>query len=398
MKKLILTAEFVLVCFLLTGCHRPAKLEEVKKPINYDKPLPPGQSALVKITNPADIPDFNFACYVLLDLKQAVQRSMDYLSKPSSENFYPRGPITHQMAVDSLKEFYSLLDSGLRGPELSAAIRQKFDFYTSVGCDNRGTVLFTGYYTPIFDGSMKKTERFRYPLYKQPPNLVKDNKGRILGYKSADGRMTPYPPRKGLQKSGLLKGLELVWLSDPFEVYIAHVQGSAEIRLPDGTLMGIGYTANNGYKYKSLSKEMFSRGKLAGKTMSLSAMIDYFKAHPEEVASYTAMNPRFVFFRQETGRPRGSINEEVTAYRTIATDKDIFPPGCLGFVSTRIADDKDGLITDRPFTSFVLDQDTGGAIRAAGRCDIYMGTGDTAGTLAGRTYQPGRLYYLFLRQ
>jgi len=48
-------------------------------------------------------------------------------------------------------------------------------------------------------------------------------------------------------------------------------------------------------------------------------------------------------------------------------------------------------------TGFALDQDTGGAIRAAGRCDIYLGVGDDAGKLAGQTYQEGRLYYLFLK-
>jgi len=44
-----------------------------------------------------------------------------------------------------------------------------------------------------------------------------------------------------------------------------------------------------------------------------------------------------------------------------------------------------------------LDQDAGGAIRAPGRCDVYMGQGETAGKLAGQTYQEGRLYYLFLK-
>jgi membrane-bound lytic murein transglycosylase A len=51
---------------------------------------------------------------------------------------------------------------------------------------------------------------------------------------------------------------------------------------------------------------------------------------------------------------------------------------------------------DKP-VGFALDQDTGGAIRAAGRCDVYMGVGDAAGELAGKTYREGRLYYLFVK-
>ncbi|MCD4830587.1 MAG: MltA domain-containing protein [Anaerohalosphaeraceae bacterium] len=397
MKKLILIAEFLLICILITGCQRPTKFEEIEIPVDYDKPLPPGESALRLITNPHDIPDFTFACYNLGDLKEATAKSINYLKKPSSKQFYPRGPVSHDMAVESLEAFAKLLNSRLRGKNLSAAITEKFDVYTSVGCDNRGTVLFTGYYTPIFDGSMTETEKFKYPLYKQPPDLIKGDKGKILGQKSANGRMRPYPTRAQLQNSNALDGLELIWMACPFEVYITHVQGSAKIRLLDGELVGLGYAASNGREYKSLSKKMLAQGKFDDGKMSLSAMIDYFKVRPDRVNTYIAMNPRFVFFRTQSGDPRGSINEEVTAYRSIATDKTIFPPGGLTFISTRIPYEKNGGIIDRPYTAFALDQDTGGAIRAAGRCDIYMGQGDKAGTLAGRTYQEGRLYYLLLK-
>jgi membrane-bound lytic murein transglycosylase A len=132
--------------------------------------------------------------------------------------------------------------------------------------------------------------------------------------------------------------------------------------------------------------------------MNLSAMIAYFKQHPDEVASYTALNPRFVFFIEEKGNPRGSLNEEVTPLRSIATDKSIFPPASLTFISTRLPYEKDGVMADRPYTGFGFDQDTGGAIRAPGRCDIYIGIGEAAGKRAGGVYQEGKLYYLFVKQ
>jgi membrane-bound lytic murein transglycosylase A len=109
------------------------------------------------------------------------------------------------------------------------------------------------------------------------------------------------------------------------------------------------------------------------------------------------MNPRFVFFKKEEGEPRGSLNEPVTPMRTIATDKSIFPRGSLVYISTVLPQFKNGQVVLQPYSGFALDQDTGGAIRAPGRCDIYMGQGDTAGELAGRTYQEGKLYYLFLK-
>ncbi|MCX5637653.1 MAG: MltA domain-containing protein, partial [Planctomycetota bacterium] len=197
--------------------------------------------------------------------------------------------------------------------------------------------------------------------------------------------------------SGMLKGKELVWMSDPFEAYIAHVQGSAKIRLPDGKLATVGYAANNGQEYHSINQELLNDGRISPDQMSLSAMIDYFKQYKDQVETYVRRNPRFVFFRKEEGPPHGSLNEPVTPMRTIATDKSIFPRGCLAFISTTLPRDVGGAVVRQPYSSFALDQDTGGAIRAPGRCDVYMGVGDTAGKLAGQTYQEGRLYYLFLK-
>jgi membrane-bound lytic murein transglycosylase A len=110
------------------------------------------------------------------------------------------------------------------------------------------------------------------------------------------------------------------------------------------------------------------------------------------------LNPRFIFFGKQEGDARGSLNEPVTPMRTIATDKSIFPRGCLTFISTTLPRDEAGNVVLRPYSGFMLDQDTGGAIRAPGRCDVYIGVGDTAGKLAGQTYQEGKLYYLFLKQ
>ncbi|MDD5063479.1 MAG: MltA domain-containing protein [Phycisphaerae bacterium] len=396
MKTKVLLYLLLSAAIVITGCKAPMKKEAVKPP--YNKPLLPGQPALRKITNPSEIPDFTLACFNVEGLKPAAERSLNYLGKPSSQGFFPVGDISHQIAVDSLKEFSALLGSGVKGSDLNAAIRDKFDVYMSVGCDDNGTVLFTGYYTPIFEGSFTPGDRFKYPLYKQPENLVKDANGTVLGRREADGSITPYPPRAVIEDAMLLRGRELIWLTDPFEAYIAHIQGSAKIRLPDGNLVTVGYVAHNGHEYKSMSQAMVRDGKISSSQLSLAAIIKYFKEHPDEVSYYTRLNPRFVFFSKQEGDPRGSLNEPVTPMRTIATDKSIFPRGSLTFISTTLPREEGGSVVMRPFTGFMLDQDTGGAIRAPGRCDVYMGIGDTAGKLAGQTYQEGKLYYLFLKQ
>jgi membrane-bound lytic murein transglycosylase A len=388
---------------LLIGCHRaPILMENIPKAPqpqlkDYSKPLPPGELALRKITDPADIPDFTGACSDLSDLKAAVNNSLNYLQKPSSQQFFPYGDISHAQVVASLKAFSNLIDAGYRGEQCNAFIRERFDVYTSVGCDDRGTVLFTGYYTPEFEGAKTRGGRYQYPLYSQPEDLVKDANGNTLGRRTPDG-IVPYPSRSEIERSGMLKGKEIMWLADPFEVYLVHVQGSVKIRQPDGSLVGLGYAANNGQEYKSVAQLMIQDDKIPKDQMSLATMIAYFKAHPEEVAKYVDQNPRYVFFRSEDGQPRGSINEPVTALRSIATDKAVYPRACLAFLATALPQENGSKLTQAQYSGFALDQDTGGAIRAPGRCDVYMGQGETAGKLAGQTYREGRLYYLFIKR
>ena len=378
----------VALCGLaLAGCKKPERLEPME--LNYEAQLPPGELALRRITDYRQIPDFTPACADLAGLREAITNSLNYLSKPSSRKHFPYGTITHEQAVASLKAMATLVDARPTPQALNDHLRRDFDVYISVGCDYKGTVLFTGYYTPIFEGSPVRTEKFKYPLYNPPAGLVKNPDGTPT---------TPMPDRRTIETRNLYAGQELVWLADPFEVYVAHIQGSAKLRMPDGQLMTVGYTANNGHEYRSVRAELVKDGKI-GKRDGLPAMIRYFKAHPDEVASYTARNPRFIFFAVvDDGRPRGCLNEPVTTRRSIATDKTIFPPACLAFVSARMPKQlASGTVDDAPFSTFALDQDAGGAIRAAGRCDLYLGVGAEAGELAGRAQNEGRLHYLFLK-
>lgn len=389
--RIIFLGLFAVIAFsVLAGCqkHTSFVFRDYPKPQkDYYRQLPPGEKALRKITDPSQIPDYTLASSDMDRLQEAINNSLNYMAKPSSKTFYPYGDITYEQAVRSLQELKNLVGLRLPPGQMNTILRERFDTYISVGCDDQGTVLFTGYYTPLFVGSSVRTDRFKYPLYKQPADLLKGPDGTILGQRGADGRIRQYPSRKDIQSSNMLAGNELVWLSDPFEVYITHVQGSANIRMPDGQIESVGYAAHNGWEYQGIVQKMIADGKLSDKSINLKSMIDYFKAHPDEVDLYVNQNPRFVFFTAGKGDPRGSLNEPVIPFRTIATDKTIYPRAMFAFVSAGL---------ERP-VGFALDQDTGGAIRAAGRCDVYMGAGDRAGELAGGTYREGKLYYLFIK-
>ena len=383
------------VVMVLPGCPKAA--EVVKPPTDYEKPLPPGQLALRKITDPAEIPDFTPGLQQVSGLRSAISYSVHYLEKPSSGRFFPYGDITRENALASLKAFSQLVADRETGKvtaeQLNQILRERFDVYISVGCDNHGLVRYTGYYTPVIHGSLTPTAVFRYPLYGLPDPHQVTEKGTVAMAGS---------DRKTIEQGNMLAGKELVYLDDPFLVYVVQVQGSAKVILPDRSEVLFGYAGCNGYDYHPIRDALISDGKIEKDKISLKAMIDYFKQHPNEITKYTWQNPRFVFFARNTDPfPHGSLNEPVSALRTIATDKSIFPRACLAFAWTTLPwrESGSGEIVTRDFHTFMLDQDTGGGIRAAGRTDIYMGIDNRgrASDLAGRTVQDGKLYYLFLK-
>ena len=393
------------VVVLCAGCSRitlpepdivipePPRVEK-----DYYRQLPPGAPALRKITDPARMPDFRKAFPDDREpLLAALDLSIGYFSYPSSKKYYPVQDITHERAWNSLKTFRDLIATVRTPGELHERILAGFDVYESVGCDDEGTVLFTGYYTPIFDASRTPTQEYRWPLHSLPPDLVKDDEGKCLGRRLPDGSLVPYYTR-GQIEAGALKGQELVYLKDRFDAYVCTVQGSAQLRLPDGSVFKIGYHGNNGKDYTSVGQLMVSSGLMPREKLSLSGLTNFFSRDPEKMGEYLTRNERYVFFQETDAPPTGSLNVPVTPYRSIATDKSLFPRGCLAMIATAIPSASGaGAITREPFHQFVLDQDTGGAIRAPGRTDIYIGIGDEAGRIAGWTLSEGKLYYLFLK-
>ncbi|HEX9792424.1 MAG TPA: MltA domain-containing protein, partial [Planctomycetota bacterium] len=315
-----------------------------------------------------------------------------------SQDYFPYGPITHEHMRASLVRFEELLESSESADAFRQALVDEFEVWMARGRDNSGEVLFTGYCTPIFPGSLERTERFRHPLYTLPPDLVKGDGGAILGRRTADDAIVPYYTRGELRRNHHLDGTELVWLENAFDVYTAHVQGSAIIDLTSGERMEVGYAGKNGHEYQSIGLKLVEEGKLGKDELSLTRLQQYFRDHPGEEGPALDVNPSFVFFRRTGGGPFGSLGQKVTAERSLATDKSVFPRAGIVYAEVRLPDfNPAGKLVQRPFRFFALDQDTGGAIRSAGRCDVYLGTGDQAVSRAGHVFSVGRMYYLFLR-
>ncbi|MGH7215389.1 MAG: MltA domain-containing protein, partial [Tepidisphaeraceae bacterium] len=206
-----------------------------------------------------------------------------------------------------------------------------------------------------------------------------------------------YTRRQIESPNGPLAGQELVWLKDRWDAYVITVQGSARLRLADqnGKIHEVGYAGQNGYPYTSPGKQMVADGVIPREKLTLRGLRDHFRSDPAAMDKYLALNERYVFFAERPGGPFGSLNVPVTTMATIATDKQVYPRAMPAFLIVPVPSNETGATA--PFRGFMMDQDTGGAIRAAGRTDIYMGVGEAAERVAGQQLHPGELYYIALK-
>lgn len=383
--------------WLMAACAQQ-KVEEAPAGPDYSRQLRPGESALRLITDPMRLPDLSQA-YRNRDvfLLDALDRSKAWFAARSSQQCFPFESITHEQALASLLAFEQLLGSTGDEASFSAEVKRMFNVYESVGYNGEGTVLFTGYYAPIFRGSLTRTTQFQHPLYRRPADLATDPKtGEPLGRRLPDGRVASYYTRAEIEGSNMLAGSEIVWLEDALSAYIVQVNGSAQIRLPDNSRMFIGYAGKTDRPYVGLGKSMLDAGLLTANELSLPAIRRIYRQNPERVKELMNRNECYVFFTEYPPAkwPCGSLGVKVTPETTLATDKKIYPRGGIVLVDTQQVTISAG---KKRFLRFMLDQDTGGAIQAPGRADIYMGEGDSAEILAGGQYAEGRLYYLFLK-
>jgi peptidoglycan lytic transglycosylase A len=237
--------------------------------------------------------------------------------------------------------------------------------------------LFTGYFEPELDGARYPTARFRYPLYKMPPEARQSS---------------PWRTRREILTSGIMnnRGMEIAWVDDPVELFFLQIQGSGRIRLPGGESMRVGYGGSNGQPYKSVGVELVRRGIYEAYQVSAEVIKNWVRRNPEAGRELLLSNPSYVFFREvrrvaANKGPRGAMNRSVTTLRSIAVDPAFTPLGAPVWI------EKDGEVKMR---RLMIAQDTGSAIKGAQRADVFFGTGDNAGKLAGKLRDTGRMMVL----
>lgn len=374
---------FLVFLILFCGCGRPVQ---------------PGLERLDPDSLPTFADDLDRP-----SLKAALQQSLVALQKKKETEGLAFGE--KQVSVgwvrDGLIAFLALLETDA---DLQLALQRDFEVYRVVV-----PVLFTGYYEPLLDGNLVRTERYRYPLYRRPDDLVEVDlsvfspkyAGEKLYGRVVNRKLLPYFSREEIDGQDVLadKGYELVWVDDPVTRFFLHIQGSGQIRLSDGQRVRVGYAGTNGQAYRSIGKWLLDQGKLRSGETSTPAIRRYLYAHPKEQETIFFHNPRYIFFQITpitAEGPQGSLGVPLTPGRSLATDPKIYPPGALGFIRTRrpVADTQ-GRITWKEFSRFVLLQDRGTAITGWGRADLFWGSGDDIE--AGSMAQEGE-FYLVLKK
>jgi membrane-bound lytic murein transglycosylase A len=338
-------------------------------------------------------------------LRTAIEKSLSYFDRIPGERTFPLGAssVSAETLRNSLLEFLKLFDEGRLSPD---SVAQAFDVYCTGYGKTSEQSFVTGYYEPVVEGRIEQEIDFPYPLYGIPPELltielasfaslsfpVERLVGRIKG-----NRVIPFYTRAEIDGERKLErcACQLAWLKDPIDAFFLQVQGSGIVRLSDGRLVRIGYAGSNGRPYTSIGKVLIDRGVMSSEEMTLQTLRTYLKDHPESRDELMWQNESYVFFRWTEDGPMGSLNVPLTAGRSIATDPRYCPRGALAYLETmkpRI--DAAGQLSGwEPLRRWVVNQDTGGAIKGPGRVDLFCGTGEQAEGIAGRLKHPGKLCF-----
>ena len=344
-------------------------------------------------------------------LAYGINQSISYLNRVSSSKEFKFGNDIFDAAhmIQSLEMFLSFIKTKPTYAEMKKYIESNYRVYRSVGSNKSRQVLFTGYYEPTLQGSLQKSEIYRYPIYARPSDLCvidlslfsyKFKGKRIIG-RYEDPEFVPYYDRKEIETKGLSDDITqpLAWVDNKVDLFFLQIQGSGKVFLDNGQIINVHYHISNGHPYRSIGNYLINKGEISQDEMSMQKIKTYLNQHPEEINTVLDYNPSYVFFKLEKDGPYGCLNVKLTPGRSIALDRGIFPSAGLAFIESKIPviDGDEKIHEWAGLSRFVLNQDTGGAIKGPGRGDLFWGNGSYAEIAAGHMKHAGSLYFLVLK-
>lgn len=273
-----------------------------------------------------------------------------------------------------------------------------------------GVGLNTGYFEPELAGARTPSADYAVPLLRRPKELIDVQLGdfvpdlsgqRISG--QVEGRtLIPYLDRAAIDGGALAgRGLEMLWVADPYEAFFLHIQGSGRVRLPDGSIVRVGYDGQNGYEYVGIGRVLRERGLLEPGQSTLEGILAWLRANPVEARDVMHLNRSYIFFRELTGlAPEdgaiGAIGVPLTSGVSVAADPQFIPRGAPIWLTSRVPDPANPQRA-LPLSALMVVQDTGGAIKGPNRLDLFFGAGPAARAQAGAMSQRGATTLLLPR-
>lgn len=269
--------------------------------------------------------------------------------------------------------------------------------------------FFTGYFEPDVSGSLQKTAAHSAPLLALPDDVMTLNPRlrrrfnlpeNLTMARRENGRLVPYHTRADIEDGALgEKARVLVWL-DPIDLFFVHIQGSARIRLENNTALRVGFAGRNGHPYTAIGKILIDQGVFAPKDVTMAALKAWLHANPAEGCALMRKNLSYIFFRieQQNGAgtgPHGAAGVPLTPGRSLAVDAKIWPYGLPIWVDAQLPLQNETALQN--FSHLLIAQDTGAAIVGPARGDIFFGSGDGAGEVAGRIRHAGEFIVLLPR-
>lgn len=398
-----------LLVFWIVGCARgPLKSPE--------QAMRPAREA------PSLTDDLDFASLVA-----GLEANVSFLrANPQAMPEFRFGPrvLKREDYLWSLEHLLKEAKADATGEKFRRVLRENFEAHEVYGQGDWGEVLITSYFEPLLEGSLKPTPKHSQPLYGLPKDMVTIDvdsfvairpalatlkaseqrsearllRGRVIAPAKPfePPRITPYLDRSQIALDNLKDRAPILAWVDPIDAFFLEIQGSGVVNFDNGKSMKVGYAAQNGHPYVPIGKHLLDV--ISKDKMSLQTIEAHLRSVPADQArKLMNLNPSHVFFRELPNAGVTFLGTEVVAGRTIATDHALFPKGTLAFLeysrpffdSSKATEPKEW----RKASRFVIDQDTGGAIRGPHRVDLFWGRGSEAKQAAGVMKKSGRLYY-----
>lgn len=336
-------------------------------------------------------------------LLSAAQSHAELLRNKTSEDDTLIGQENYssELLLESILTLTKKIKENPSADELPQFIVRNYNIYQAGGRKDKKNrqMLVTGYYEPLFEGSLTRVKPYLYPLYSPPDDLIKQEPNGSLPRigRITDKGFISYWSRAEIESMNTASGYELAYLKDPLDAFLLQVQGSGRIKLQDDSVRSIRFAASNGLEYNSIGKLLVDEKKMALAEVTVPAIRNYLEQHPEEQQRILHHNPRFIFFNWgDNLGPKGSSGAVLTPGRSIAIDNSALPDGVIGYLKTRKPEvNQQGEIVGWvPLNRFVFPQDTGAAIKGTGRVDLFWGYGYYAELAANHMKEDGELYFL----